>query len=453
MAKVPGTAVGVVQGGEVTFAQGFGHRAADDDAKVTVDTLFKLGATTKPLVSLMVAKLHQQGKLRWQHPIKRFIPWFRFADPKATDQLTIAHTLCACTAIPTQDYSLLFNSERADAETRMRELRRLRPTMPMGRSFNTSPFVYALGGFAAAKAFAPQLPLAEAYDKAMANLVFEPLGMKASLAQQEAPFSDVSAQPHIRGLKQQIKRLASGFEQFDRGVEPASGAWSSVNDMVRYLKLELSQGSSVPGYLPKATFQLRRTPRIAAGPNGYAGLGLFSKTEEGVRVYSHNGFSSGFTTKMFFVPRKGMEQGFGVIILTNLGKADAFNTIIARKIEEIVRGKDLGVKKLVASYKQAANAPHPAFAELAPTFTPSEKWLGRYHSERLGDMILSQEGQTLLADFGAFKTPLAPLKASSDEVAFLITDTPWDRGLRIIADRGGFVLKDSAQSYRFERLP
>lgn len=449
--QVPGTAVGVVQKGEVVFAEGFGETALSGGQKVTGDTLFKLGATTKPLVSLMIAKLEHQGALRWQHPITRFIPWFRFADPKATAGLSIAHALCSCTAIPPRDFSLLFNSATASGESRIRELRSLRPTMPMGRSFNTSPYIYALGGFAGAKAFAPHSPIHEAYPKAMASLVFKPLGMGRSLAGQNAPYSATSAQPHTRGLDRQVKALATGFEQFDRGVEPASGAWSSVNDMLRYVMLELTAGQSVPGYLPQGAFRLRRTGRIAAGAKGYAGLGLYSKTQDGERVYSHNGHSSGYTAKMFFVRATATAPGFGVVILTNLAKADAFNTIIARKIEELIRGKDMGVARMVADYAQAAKAPHPVAAELATETANPSQWLGRYRSEHLGEMTVTLAGNALMADFGTFKTPLAPLKGA--EPAFLITDAPWDRGLRIYGDKGGFTLTGRGQTYRFERLP
>lgn len=445
--NVPGTAVGVVQNGEVTFAQGFGMTALEGGTKVSADTMFKLGATTKPLVSLMIAKLEDEGKLRWRHPVQRFIPWFRLSDPKAASSLTIAHTLCSCTAIPAQDYSLLFNSENATAESRIRELRNLRPTMPMGRSFNTSPYIFALGGFAGAKAFAPNTPISEAYPKAMAKLVFKPLGMSHTVTAQRLPYSKDSARPHTRGLARKVKALPAGFEQFDRGVEPATGAWSSVNDMLNYLKLELSQGRSVPGYLPPAAFRLRRMGRIAAGPKGYVGLGLYSQTADGERRYSHNGHSSGFTAKMYFVP----DGDFGVVILTNLGKADAFNTIIARKIEELISGRILGVKKLVADYGQAAKAPHPVAAELAPRAANPKQWVGRYRSARLGDMTVSLVGQKLMADFGAFKTPLSPLKGAKP--AFLIADAPWERGLRIAADRGGFTLNGNKESYRFERLP
>lgn len=447
--KVPGTAVGVVQNGEVTYAQGFGMTATDGGTKVSADTLFKLGATTKPLVSLMIAKLEDQGKLRWRHPVQRFIPWFRFGDPKAAGSLTIAHTLCSCTAIPPQDYSLLFNSENATAESRIRELRSLRPTMPMGRSFNTSPSIFALGGFAGAKAFAPNTPISEAYPKAMTSLVFKPLGMSRTLTAQKPPYSQGSARPHTLGLMREVKALPMGFEQFDRGVEPATGAWSSVNDMLRYLQLELSKGASVPGYLPAAAFRLRRMGRIAAGAKGYVGLGLYSQMADGERRYSHNGHSSGYTAKMYFVP--GADGGFGVVILTNLGKADAFNTIIARKIEELISGRILGVRKLVADYDQAAKAPHPLAGELAPAAANPEQWLGRYKSERLGDMTVSLVGRTLTADFGAFKTPLTPLKG--EKPLFLITDAPWERGLRLAADGGGFTLMGQEDSYRFERLP
>jgi CubicO group peptidase (beta-lactamase class C family) len=63
-------------------------------------------------------------------------------------------------------------------EDRITEMRQMSPTTGFGETFQYSNYLAAAGGFAAAHSFAPDLSLADAYDRAMRQLVFEPLGMK-----------------------------------------------------------------------------------------------------------------------------------------------------------------------------------------------------------------------------------------------------------------------------------
>ena len=55
--KVPRTAVVVVQGGDVVFAQGFGVKEVGGNDPVTPDTMFSIGSTTKAMTSMMAATL------------------------------------------------------------------------------------------------------------------------------------------------------------------------------------------------------------------------------------------------------------------------------------------------------------------------------------------------------------------------------------------------------------
>ena len=54
---VPGISVGIVQDGKTVFAGGFGVRAVGRPDKVDADTLYLVASNTKPLTTLMLAKL------------------------------------------------------------------------------------------------------------------------------------------------------------------------------------------------------------------------------------------------------------------------------------------------------------------------------------------------------------------------------------------------------------
>ena len=109
-AEVPGAAVAVVQGGQVTYAQGFGVKELGTDAPVTPDTLMQVGSTQKSMTSLLAASLVDAGRLRWDTRLVDLLPGFATGDPALTERLTVADAFCACSGLPRRDLELVFNS-------------------------------------------------------------------------------------------------------------------------------------------------------------------------------------------------------------------------------------------------------------------------------------------------------------------------------------------------------
>ena len=55
----------IVQGGKVVFEKGFGTKELGKNAPVTPNTMFRIASLTKPLTSLMIASLVDEGKFTW----------------------------------------------------------------------------------------------------------------------------------------------------------------------------------------------------------------------------------------------------------------------------------------------------------------------------------------------------------------------------------------------------
>ena len=62
---VPGAAVAVIQGGEVTYLRGFGVKELGGTQPVTPDTLFMIGSITKSMTTMLAAALVDDGGLSW----------------------------------------------------------------------------------------------------------------------------------------------------------------------------------------------------------------------------------------------------------------------------------------------------------------------------------------------------------------------------------------------------
>ncbi|MBO7942128.1 beta-lactamase family protein, partial [Streptomyces sp. S9] len=97
---VPGLSLGIVQGGKVVYAGGFGVREAGKPEPVDADTLYLIASNTKSLTTLMLATLVDEGRLRWDTPVAEVLPDFKLADAQATAQMQIKHLSCACAGLP-----------------------------------------------------------------------------------------------------------------------------------------------------------------------------------------------------------------------------------------------------------------------------------------------------------------------------------------------------------------
>ena len=67
LTRVPGVALAVVQDGKVVLEKGLGVRELGKNEPVTPETLFMIGSMTKPLTSLMMARLVDRKNLHLGH--------------------------------------------------------------------------------------------------------------------------------------------------------------------------------------------------------------------------------------------------------------------------------------------------------------------------------------------------------------------------------------------------
>ena len=74
--QIPGVAVGVVEGGRLVFARGFGHRNVDRRLPVTPDTLFPIGSCSKAFTATAIALLADEGRIALDAPVRAYLPDF-----------------------------------------------------------------------------------------------------------------------------------------------------------------------------------------------------------------------------------------------------------------------------------------------------------------------------------------------------------------------------------------
>jgi CubicO group peptidase (beta-lactamase class C family) len=450
--QIPGVSIAVVQWGRIVYAEGFGTRRIGSTELVRPETRFMIGSVTKPLTTLMMARLVANGKFKWCTPVTELLPDFALADPEVTSQLEMRHTMCACTGMPRRDLDLIFKFKGISPEQRLAEMHAMSPTTGFGETFQYSNYLVAAGGYAAARRHQPQGSLQCAYQQAMRELVFEPLGMTMTDLPEEV--AQESA-PHAIGFGGNCCTVDPEMERCVNAVAPAGALWSTVLDMARYLLLELNRGrvSSGEQLVPEEGLQARWSGGIKIDGKHSYGLGLLRSEAEGLEVISHGGNTLGFSSDMYFLPKKGL----GVVVLTNLRLADSFLAAAKHKVFELVFGAAPKAEKIVAAASLSAKDVTQKTRARVKVDSDSLAWLeelaGEYRSDELGPLILSKKNHQYWGEFESWKSTLGVELQSTGNHLIVLTSPPWSGTLRLqVADDRRVLTLDGGQNiYKFER--
>ena len=108
------------------------------------------------------------------------LPSFKLGDADTTSRVLVKHLICACTGLPRQDFEWLFQYKGVTSEDALKTLGTMQPTSKFGEMFQYSNPLAGAAGFVGGHVAFPTLALGAAYDEAMADRVFKPLGMTST---------------------------------------------------------------------------------------------------------------------------------------------------------------------------------------------------------------------------------------------------------------------------------
>jgi CubicO group peptidase (beta-lactamase class C family) len=452
---VPGVAVGIVQDGKVILAEGFGVRELGKPDKVDADTLFMIASNTKALTTLMLAKQVDQGRFDWNTPATQLLPSFRLGNDDTTRQVLVKHLICACTGLPRQDMEWLFQGNSATPETVMATLATMQPTSKFGELWQYSNPMAAAAGFIGGHVLYPDKELGAAYDAAMQAQVFNPLDMKATTFDFAKALAGSHAMPHGANVDGNTALASMDMNYTIVPARPAGAAWSNVNDMLKYVQMELDKGLLPNGkrYIDEAPLLERRKQQVAMGVDASYGMGLMVDRTWGVPVVHHGGSMIGFKTDMMWLP----DEDMGAVILTNADIGRAMLYPFQRRLLEILfDGKPEAAENVAASaksFKEYYAAERKRLTVPADATTVA-KLAARYHNDALGEIVVSQRGDATWFRFGSHSSEVASRTNDDGTLSFVnispgvsggefvVTDKPQGRTLVVHAGQHEYVFEE-----------
>ncbi|MCE7989436.1 MAG: class A beta-lactamase-related serine hydrolase [Caldilinea sp. CFX5] len=424
--KIPGASVVVVQDDQVVYTQGFGVRTMGGQEPVLPSTQMMIGSIGKTMTTMMMASLVDEGLLTWDTPVVDLLPTFRVADPVLSRQLTVRNLVCSCTGVPRRDFELFFQGGRQSAEDVIASLQQYKLLTKFGETFQYSNQMVATGGYAAAAASGGHYgQLYEQYVAQMAQRIFTPIGMdRTTFSFAEVMAGANYAQPHSANLAMQLTALPLQMEAVVTPAAPAGGAWSTVDDLGRYLLTLLNNGIAPDGQQVVSPWNLGVTwqPQVPVSANTSYGLGWFVDNYKGLRLLHHGGNTLGFTADLAFLP----EANVGIAVLTNAQGVNFVTEAIRYRFLELLYNQEPRYDDY-AHYRYEILRQYlgESVNELGTVdMATVTSYLGRYYNEELGTMQLVLAGADLRLVINTLSVELRPQEDADNATGRYVIYSP-----------------------------
>lgn len=448
--QVPGVGLALIQDNKVIWEGGLGVRRLGDPAPVDAHTRFMIGSVTKGMSTLLLSSLVDEGKLGWDQPVTQVYSPFRLGSEATTKTVLVRHLVCACTGLPRKDMEWIFNGAGKPASDTMAQLAITEPTSKFGEVYQYNNLITAAAGYIGGHIAHPSLELGAAYDRAMQERIFDPLGMKDTTFVTSRALKGNHADPSALDINGRATIPPRTVNMQIYPYRPAGGAWSSTHDVARYVMLELGEGMLDGKRIVSAANLLERRRRnVPMSNDTWYGMGLQTQNRNGIDVVSHRGRLLGYLSQWYALP----EAGVGAVVLTNSMEGARLLDPFLRRMIEVLWDAKPQASELVAKAavtQQAELAAQRARLTFGEDAIARLGLAARYHNPMLGRLeIVQQDGLSRIKP-GPYDTPFA-VQQNEDGTASLVLTGSDLLGVNFLVGKVGekrtLTLRDGQHAY------
>ena len=399
--NVPGIAVAIVKDGKVVLAKGYGVKSIQTKEKVDANSLFGIASNSKAFTSTALAMLVDEGKLKWDDKVITYLPDFKMYNEYVTNEFTIRDLLTHRSGLGLGAGDLMIWPDGSDftAQDIIQNLQYLKPVSAFRTQYDYDNLLYIVAGEVIHKVSGVS------WCDFIETKIMKPLDMKNSAGSFNR-LKDTSnvIVPHVP-IDGKLKVISRYKNQL---FDSAAGIYSSVNDMSKWMIMQLNNGKYGPEnkqlftekqhtemWAPQTIIPTNTIPPYNSHFSAY-GLGWFLSDVKGYKQVSHTGGLEGIVTQVTLFP----ELNLGIVVLTNQQSGAAF-----RSITNTIKDSYLGIKsedyitvysnKVKASEESADKVTDEVWATVAKNKKDNIKidfknYVGTYKDNWLGEITISE---------------------------------------------------------------
>jgi len=404
--EVPGLAIAIVKDDRVVLAKGYGVKKLGDPAPVSERTIFAIGSSSKAFTAASVAMLVDEGKLKWDDPVTKYLPGFELYDPYVTRELKVRDLLSHRSGLERGD--LLWYGTEYDRDEILRRSRFLKPTWSLRSTFGYQNLMYLAAGQLIARVSG------KSWDQFVKERIFAPLGMEGSnTSVKDLKNSDNVASPHAK-IEDKVRVIP--WRNIDN-IAPAGSINSNVVEMTQWLRLHLAQGEFQKRRLLSsgAAKEMQTSHTVIRAEPPYSlwypeanflnyGLGWFLHDYRGRKVVEHGGAIDGMRAQVAMIP----EEKLGLVILTNMNGTTLPLAIMYKVFDAYLaaspRDWSADLLKTVKAFEEQGKAAEKKLEAERVKDTRSSlalgEYAGTYKNDLYGEVKVTHENGKLAVRFG-----------------------------------------------------
>jgi len=305
----PGAAVGVVHGGKLIYAKGFGEADIETGAPITPQTIFHVASLSKQFSAYAIVLLAQDGKLALDDDIRKYIPEV----PDFGKTITIRHLIHHTSGLRDQWNLLAMAGWRLDDVITKEQIFNL---LKRQQALNFEPgaeFSYCNTGYTLLAEVVARVGK-QPFGEWMQQRLFKPLGMNNTLFYEDH-------ERIVKGRAYSFYKAPQGDKNpFKKSVlsyanAGATSLFTTVTDLANWIA-----NFRTPVVGNAATMkQMLERGRLTKGDSIPYAFALSHGTYRGLTYYDHSGADAGFQSFLCYFP----QQDYGFIVLSNQAELSA----------------------------------------------------------------------------------------------------------------------------------
>ena len=355
--EIPSASIGIVKDGELVFTGNYGVLEVGRNQKPDENTLYAIASNSKAFTSAIIGMLVQEGKLNWNDPVRKYLPYFELYGGWESEHASIRDILSHRVGLGTFSGDNIWYKSELSAPEIIRHIKYVPRAYEFRSGYGYSNLMFITAGAIIEKV------TGKSWGENVKERILEPLGMERTL------YSVAQLEDNgIIGTDSLLSKHTRNMVWTPHNNHMVDH--TSENDFDRHF-------------------------------NAY-GLGWGLSDYHGRLKVGHTGGYDGMITAVTLIP----DEKLGVVVLTNGPKSPimaatyyALDTFLGIKND-----KDWSADYLAAADKRMAQDTRIAdrianrVKGTQPSISP-DSFVGKYHSDLYGELQIVRKGADLKLEF------------------------------------------------------
>ena len=372
--KVPGISVGFVRDQDLIWSHGYGYSNLESKRLADANTLYSICSISKLFTSIGIMQLRDADQLRLRDSVDEHLEWFDIKQAhEGSPPVSIESLLTHSSGLPREsDYSYWGGPDFPfpSREKMIESLKNQETLYPAQRYFQYSNLALSLAGEII------QARSGQKYADYIEEHILDPMELTSTRTHYPENLRGEELAIGYSGMHRDGRRdPVEPF--FTRGITPAAGFTSSVNDLGRFAswQFRLLKNGGKEVLSANTLREMHRVHWVDPDWKTTWGLGFAVRQVDDSTVVGHGGGCPGYITSFSMIP----ERKLAVVVLTNAGDGPA-----GRVAQNILKILGTALKKAETPSKDA----RPDYSMYEGNYE-SRPWGGEVAIRQWGDQLIA----------------------------------------------------------------